>query len=854
MKKYVILFGKLTLFLAKLQTFRKTLEISGEMLYDNLTKTFLKEVYRMAELYLIGNAHLDPVWLWQWREGFAEILATYRSALDRMKEFPDFKFTSACAGYYEWVEKVDPQMFAEIQQRVAEGRWGIVGGWLIQPDCNLPDGESFARHALISQNYFQEKFGTIAKTGYNVDSFGHNASLPKILRESGMENYVFMRPSPEEGYTQDHLFQWESDDGSRVTAFRIFDRYCKTSTEEFHSVKDRAEADGRDYMVFYGVGNHGGGPTIKMLQEIQTADASLGNMIYATPDEYFDRVDKTDLPVIHDELQHHARGCYSVNTVVKSGIRKCENQLLAAEAICTMAKELTGAEYPTESLKKAWKNVLFNQFHDIAGGCSIQKAYEDAKYLFGETMAITDQAMTFAMQRIVNRIDTLDGHKLPAPGDEALEKPVHGTPIVLFNPHPWAVEMPIEINSAPHKVCDADGNEILSQNVRRGFSIYFDGMEGECKDRSNTVFLAKMAPYSYAVYRGYGKDPTVIVDDSAPVEGDTSLPIAAKVTDNVLENNRIRVEFSKETGDICKIYDKDTGSYLLDHVCKAILLDETYCDTWAHAQKSLGERVGVFGNPVFEIIDEGPVRATLRVTTKFGDSTLRREYSLHADDNEIRVATRVDFYEKHRTLKFTFPMKSDTVLCKIPYGTICRPEGTGEEPCGSWLATGDLCVLNDGKYAYDAEDGELRMTVLRTSTYADHGYCTGQRDAYAEFIDFGTHEFRYAILPFADKAQAERKAKEFNQGLLYHFGYFHTGDLPQSKSFFSCDADNVIVSAIKTAENGKDTVLRLYEMNGEDASVTMHLFDKTISAEVSHHQIRTWNQNGDELDLLERKK
>ena len=170
----------------------------------------------MAKIYLIGNAHLDPVWLWRWQEVFSEIISTFRSALDRMKDFPDFKFTSACAVYYQWIEKVDPDMFEEIKERVKEGRWNIVGGWFLQPDCNLPSGESFARHGLISQRYFKEKFGITAKTGYNVDSFGHNASLPQILKKSGMNNYVFMRPMPEEGKTKETLFNWESADGSSV--------------------------------------------------------------------------------------------------------------------------------------------------------------------------------------------------------------------------------------------------------------------------------------------------------------------------------------------------------------------------------------------------------------------------------------------------------------------------------------------------------------------------------------------------------------------------------------------------------------------------------------------------------------
>ena len=158
------------------------------------------------KIYLIGNAHIDPVWLWRWQEGFSEILATFRSALDRMKDFSDFKFTSACASYYELIEKVDPSMFEEIKMRVKEGRWNIVGGMFLQPDCNIPDGESFARHLLISQRYFKERFGFTAKTGYNVDSFGHTAGLPKILKAGGIDNYVFMRPSPEEQGRNETLF------------------------------------------------------------------------------------------------------------------------------------------------------------------------------------------------------------------------------------------------------------------------------------------------------------------------------------------------------------------------------------------------------------------------------------------------------------------------------------------------------------------------------------------------------------------------------------------------------------------------------------------------------------------------
>lgn len=173
------------------------------------------------KLYMIGNSHIDPVWMWRWQEGFQEIKATFRSVLDRMKEYETFIFTGSSASFYEWVEENDPAMFEEIKERVKEGRWIIVGGWWIQPDCNAPSGESYVRQGLYGQKYFEEKFGVKAVCGYNVDSFGHNGNLPQILKKSGMDYYVFMRPGRHEKGVDGETFLWKSADGSQVKVFRI---------------------------------------------------------------------------------------------------------------------------------------------------------------------------------------------------------------------------------------------------------------------------------------------------------------------------------------------------------------------------------------------------------------------------------------------------------------------------------------------------------------------------------------------------------------------------------------------------------------------------------------------------------
>jgi len=227
-------------------------------------------------LHMIGNAHLDVVWLWPWQEGFGEVKATFRAALDLMNDCDDFLFTASSAALYEWIEHNDPAMFDEIKSRVAEGRWEIAGGWWVQPDCNLPSGESFVRQGLYGQRYFKEKLGVTATVGYNVDSFGHHAMLPQILRKCGLSRYVFMRPQRHEMGLPGPLFWWESDDGSCVLAARIPYEYCTWGQELRQHVRKCAvelKAPFDELLCFYGVGNHGGGPTRENLHSIRAMDA-----------------------------------------------------------------------------------------------------------------------------------------------------------------------------------------------------------------------------------------------------------------------------------------------------------------------------------------------------------------------------------------------------------------------------------------------------------------------------------------------------------------------------------------------------------------------------------------------------
>ena len=789
----------------------------------------------MKKLYLIGNAHLDPVWLWQWQEGYSEVLATFRSALDRMKDFSDFKFTSACSIYYQWVEETDPEMFKEIQARVKEGRWNIVGGMLLQPDCNLPSGESFARHALLAQRYFKEKFGIIAKTGYNVDSFGHNRNLPKILKSAGMENYVFMRPSPyEKPEIEDSLFWWEADDGSKVCAYRIPQPYNINGQKSIHRIKEiqaLAQEEERDLMAFYGVGNHGGGPTIKLIEEIKAMD--LPDAVFATVDEYFGTIEKTDLSTVSDELQHHARGCYSAYADIKSGNRKSEQNLLAAERFCLMAKELTGTKYPKDALKKAWENTLFNQFHDILGGCSIEKAYEDAKYLHHETMAITERVINDSLQKIAWNIDTLGDETLPGyllgGGRRIWEHEKLGTPFIVFNPHAWPVRQMVSTYASARKVEDSEGREIPFQRVRADNNIAPSRIY-------HTAFMAEVPAMGYRVYRLFMEQKSALPQQSP-----------MKIGRTYLENDLLRVEFDEQSGDISKIYDKEQCKFILTRPCRAIHLDESLCDTWAHDVVYLGPEIEQYKNADFMIIEEGAMRVTLRSTAYCGSSSLQRDFTLHLGEKRVNVSCKAGFYEKSKTLKLAFPMEGDLLTVQIPYGSHTRNGETGEEFCGAWITDSHLAIANDGKYGVDAYKGEMRLTILRGAAFADH--CR-VRSAFCNYMDQGEHPFSYTIAPFENISKAERQAAELNSPLRTIKGTFHKGNLSEKFDGISALPENIMVSAIKEAEDGEGNILRLFEMEGKEAAATIKLFGKEYHAKLLPHALKTISSEG-ELNLLE---
>jgi len=782
------------------------------------------------KIHLIGNAHIDPVWMWQWQEGFAEIKATFRSALDRMKEFDDFKFTSACSSYYMWIEKSDKAMFDEIVERVKEGRWNIVGGWFLQPDCNIPSGESFARHALISQRYFKEKFGITVRTGYNVDSFGHNWNIPQILKNSGMENYVFMRPQGHEKELPSRLFEWMSMDGSSVRTYRVPFVYNVDITR-YHFMKQIEQLpDKHELMMFYGVGNHGGGPTIELLDKLHRDITD--KYVFSTVDEYFDAVKEEKLPVVQDDLQFHAKGCYSACAQIKEGNRKAENELVNAEKYGVLSEHLMDTPYPKEELDKAWKNTLFNQFHDILDGCSIKEAYDDAALVHGEAIGIATRNQNYALQQISWNIDTMDGKELKLytrndllPREYTAEERI-GTPIVIFNPLAYPVKNTVHVRRMPKFMKDNYGNEIPTQVVRDSRS--------NNRDKYATLFMAEVPAYGYRVYRMYFEQEAKETFENPLIYTDTSI-----------ENECLRIAFNPVTGEVASIFDKVKGNELLSEDTRTVFMDETPYDTWAHDIREFQNVVGVFKEGEVKIIEKGPVRVTMRSKMKLFDTEIIRDYSLLAGSNKVLVKAKIDFHEKHKMLKFTFPVAVGNykAVGKIPFGFIERSIDGAEHVCGEWNALHDgekgITVANSSKYSFDAKENNLSLTILRGAIYNDH-FAKEERDEFCEYMEQGIHRFEYTISPFESISESQKAAEQLNNPLSMVYETFHKGNLPTEFSGIAVSKENIVITAIKKHVEEEAIVLRAYETENKETDVEITILGTTFETHFAHNQVKTF--------------
>lgn len=800
-------------------------------------------------LYMIGNSHIDPVWFWRWQEGYQEVKATFRSVLDRMKEYDNFIFTGGAAAYYEWVEESEPEMFEEIKQRVKEGRWIIVGGWWIQPDCLAPGGESFVRQGLYAQRYFYEKFGVMAHTGYNVDSFGHNGMLPQILKKSGMDNYVFMRPGCHEKGLEGETFRWASQDGSEVTAYRIPYEYCtwpEGLEEHIQRCAVKIKSDDGIAMCFYGVGNHGGGPTKKNIESIRELNKrdDLPNLKFSNPDEYFEDIKKSGvkLPIVSGDLLHHSSGCYSAHSGVKRWNRLTENRLLMAEKFSVMAKHMSNGKYPIEKYREAWKNVMFNQFHDIMAGTSVEAAYEDARESYGAALDIAAKGLNAAVQAISWHIDI--------PMEEGMK------PIVIFNPNGFAGKFEIELESYSLK----DGMILLDEHDRQ---IPLQNIQSSASSNGRTClcFIADLPAMGYATYRLAIREKSEEFTEVV-------------CSDTHAENEWFSIDFDEESGCISSFRKKSDDTEFFSAPAAVPIVIEDKSDTWSHAVRIFDKKVGQFQATRVKCVEKGPVKCVIRVTSEYGHSKLIQDYNIYKELDFVRIKTTVDWHEKFSMLKYQFPLNMNYLrtTCEIPYGVSFKePDGEeypmqnfvdveGAAPGLDTLENG-LSILNDGKSSFSVSHKEVTMTVLRSPIYANHEPYVPDENLEYVYMDQGVQTFNWGLYPHDgswENANTVKRSRMFNEKPVALFETYHKGELPSSASFFSVDAGNILLTALKEAEDGSgDMILRLVETAGRTCNTRVLLrgLEKKIPLSFGAFEIKTVRITNDgkvfETNLLE---
>lgn len=787
------------------------------------------------KFYLLGNAHLDPMWQWRWQEGSMEAKATLRSALDRMKEFPHFRFVCSSAVVYKWVEDFAPEMLSEIKDRVKEGRFIIVGGWMVEPDCNLPSGEGFARQALYAGRYFKEIFGKSAETGWCVDSFGHTATLPMLLREAGMKNYIFMRPNEREASLDSDVFYWTAPDGSKILTYRIISAYNSYFTnidelcERISYIEENAKTKLSAVPMLYGVGNHGGGPTIrhlKLLKEYEKAHPEA-EFIYSDTVDFFNELRGCGdvVPTYKGELQHHASGCYAAESRVKTALRRAECELSSAESYGMLKYALLDRKPDTEAIRKAWEEVCFCHFHDSLGGCSIKEAHDDTLLMLGYARNIAAREENRALQTLSWQIDTTDNSL--------------GQPLVVFNPHSFKVSDAVRVNGDFNRVYDADGRLLPSQSILSSTE--------ECYARPDTLFTVEVPALGYRVYYLAKEDKKAEFKTDIAVTPAREKTLLAEKNGVVIENEFYRIQFENYSGYIISFYDKKNEREIIsDRAAVPVVFDEYYHDTWSHRKNFFSDGMARFSDAEVTLLEDGPVRAAVKVKSRYNGSFVTEYFYLYKNSPHLKIKVKVDWREKHKLLKIKWPfaLSDPKAFYKIPFGIIERPTDGEEEPSVGFTAVkgkeGGFALLNDGCYSNSVKENVLWQTVLRSPIYGDHGQ---PRNSESEFTSQGEFTFNFTLMPAGDdNSEIIKECDLLNTPLSTVLDTWHGGNLPKTLEGLSVNAKNVTVTAIKRSEDGKATVIRILEHDGKNTAVKIEgaVLPKPLETEITPYSVQTY--------------
>ena len=759
-------------------------------------------------LHMIGNAHLDPVWLWRWQEGCAEAISTCWAAIDRLEESNDFIFSKGEAQVYLWIEQLDPALFERIRHFIAEGRWVVVNGWWIQPDCNIPSGESVIRQALYGKRYFRSRFGVDVDVGYNVDSFGHAGTFPMLLRQTGSSKYVFSRPAEDEKHLPQELFTWASPDGSEVTAFRIQGAY-NTSRRNMQ-VREKVPLHyeysakaGHSYMAFYGVGNHGGAPTKAELQEIDARIAAGEPLKYSDPNIYFAEAVTGTLPRIADELQFHAVGCYAVASDLKQLNRRAEAILEQAETAATLATRHAGIAYPRAAFEEMWRKLLFNQFHDTLGGTSLHTACEDSVFELSAVIADAEIALNAAVRRL-------------AAGIAPPRDPTDGT-FVVINLNGAAFDGLVEAEPWVDK--DVISPRTLRDDQDRVVPLQYVDPLGKTPGLQRFAFRAEIPAFGYRVFR-------FVIDPAG--KATPGMLFGSRTEVHSFETDGYRLRLDPVTGAIAELVNKRNGRPLFTGLAHRGFIAEDGTDTWGHGTHSFPYDGDDLALESILLVEDGPLRKAIEVTSRRGETRFATVIVLpHDADLPVELRVTLDWREKGKLFRLAYPLAAETFEYEVPAGWQARPDVGHEVPGLRWVrAVGrdqTVVIANDAKYSYAAKDGVLYITAIRSPVFSHHEPIKLRDDAFLRYMDQGPRSFILRI--YGDATVSRRAAYVIADNLTKppvvttHVARQGTGD--HAGTWLEVDAsDDAVITTIKTAEDTDDVIVRVLELDGSLGQLT----------------------------------
>lgn len=720
---------------------------------------------------VVGHSHIDTAWLWPIKETWRKLARTYSSVLSLMDQYPEFRFTQSASYHYDMVRKLYPEIFARVQDRVREGRWEVNGAMWIEPDCNIPSGESFVRQCLVGQRATREMFGVTSDTLWQPDVFGYSAALPQILRQSEVEFFCTTKLSWNDTNRFPYdTFHWQGIDGTTVISH--FNEMQGWPSPDrlvwlWEQVQHKDVQDRR--LVGFGWGDGGGGPMGEMIESVRLTSDLEGcpKTGYQSISEFMvgcrDELDALPLWVGELYLELH-RGTLTSIAPIKRYNRKCEFALRDTELVATLAKLRADKDYPAGPIQEAWKSVLLNQFHDILPGSSIAEVNDEAIALFETTLKDTNAIRDEALSGL-------------ATGSEG---------VTILNSLSWTREGEVELAGIP-------AGQAPAGTVAQAIT----DVTGAAKLAVSGLSLGSLGVTSVAL---------------VPIaEGDS--PFVQ--TENGVETPFAKVQFDA-TGNIVSFFDKATRRELVTKggAFNVLLLGEDVPAAWDNwdIDRDQRHKMEVQDRLVSsEVVANGPLQLRIRQTYRLGrDSKWTQDIVFHATTPRVDFDTQVEWKEKYQFLKvgFSLDVLAETARHEIQFGHVVRNthDNTSQDRaqfdvCAhKWTDLSEtgfgVAFLNDCKYACTIKEGEYRLSLIKAGRRPD---ARG---------DEGTHRFTYAMLPHQGGFSVEsvvRPAYEFNLAPAVASGSSETFSLA------TVDVANVIVESVKWAEDGDEFIVRLYE-------------------------------------------